>query len=88
MAYVFRPASAPRRSVSETSRTPIPDQAQQMLSQSPYGELHSAVCESRDGVVVIRGRVSSFYLKQIAQSVVQKLPGVLRVDNRLEVEPT
>jgi osmotically-inducible protein OsmY len=36
-------------------------------------------------VLTLRGQVSSFYLKQVAQTVVRKLPGVEECVNRIEV---
>ncbi|MFW6170110.1 MAG: BON domain-containing protein [Planctomycetota bacterium] len=38
-----------------------------------------------DGVVTLRGTVPSFYLKQVLQSIVKKVPGVDRIDNRVDV---
>ena len=38
-----------------------------------------------EGTVVLYGRVPSYYLKQLAQVKVTGLPGVERVENRIEV---
>lgn len=38
-----------------------------------------------DGVLTLRGRVPSFYLKQILQAVLGKLAQFERIDNRVEV---
>jgi osmotically-inducible protein OsmY len=56
------------------------------LDNSPYRELLGIDCELRDGVLILRGRVSSFYIKQIAQSAVFSLENVREIDNRLEVD--
>ena len=37
------------------------------------------------GVLTLHGRVHSFYLKQVLQSVLQELPEIERVDNHVEV---
>ncbi len=60
------------------------------LMKSPYWELHQVSCSSRKGVVTLRGRVSCYYLKQLAQEFVGKLSAVVEVDNRLNVvqQPT
>jgi hypothetical protein len=39
-------------------------------------------------VVILYGRVPSFYLKQMAQELAGGLPGVERLANRIEVDPT
>ena len=38
-----------------------------------------------DGVIVLLGEVSSFYLKQVAQECIRNLPCVDQIDNRLTV---
>jgi osmotically-inducible protein OsmY len=35
--------------------------------------------------LTLTGAVGSFYLKQIAQTIVARVPGVGRIDNQLEV---
>ncbi len=42
-------------------------------------------CEYHEGVVILRGIVPSYYLKQIAQTVASKVPAIEQVDNRIEV---
>jgi hypothetical protein len=44
-------------------------------------------CEWRDGVLTLRGRVPSYYLKQLAQACLQGLAGVTAIDNQLIVAP-
>ena len=56
-----------------------------MVRQSACDELHFVSCELHEGVLTLRGRVSSFYLKQVAQTLVRALGGVGKINNRLEV---
>lgn len=42
-------------------------------------------CKFCSGVLTLRGRVPSFYLKQILQSILKDVPGVRRIDNRVDV---
>ncbi|MGO9115872.1 MAG: BON domain-containing protein [Thermoguttaceae bacterium] len=42
-------------------------------------------CEFHEGVLALRGRVPSFYLKQMAQTLIRGLDGVGEINNRLEV---
>lgn len=60
-------------------------EAHRRLAASRYGELSRVSCDFHEGVLTLRGRVSSYYLKQIAQSVVRHVPGVELVVNHLEV---
>jgi osmotically-inducible protein OsmY len=39
----------------------------------------------RDRIVVLTGSVRSFYLKQVAQTAVLRVPGVGRIRNDLQV---
>jgi hypothetical protein len=62
--------------------------AQARLSASPYLELRVLACDSHEGVLAIRGRVPSFYLKQLAQATVRDVPGVEVIHNQVQVAPT
>ncbi len=42
-------------------------------------------CEYHEGVLILRGILPSYYLKQIAQTVASKVPAIEQVDNRIEV---
>ena len=59
--------------------------AQSRLRKSGYHQLQHISCEFHEGVLTLRGRVSSFYLKQVAQTLINQLDGVGEVNNRLEV---
>ena len=61
--------------------------AESRLKNSQYAALKHVWCEFHDGVLILRGRLCSHYLKQIAQSLVQDLEGVEEVANYIEVEP-
>ena len=41
--------------------------------------------EAADGRVVLKGSVSSFFQKQMAQEAIRRVDGVERIDNLLEV---
>lgn len=55
------------------------------LRQSSYATLSLVRYDVEGDYVVLRGEVTSYYLKQMAQAIVQRLSGVRRVDNRLVV---
>ncbi len=55
------------------------------LSQSPYSELRGLNGDFHEGILTLRGRVSSFYMKQVAQTLVKRVDGVERIVNRVEV---
>jgi len=61
-------------------------EAQSRLRKSGYPELHLVSCEFHGGVLTLRGRVSTFYLKQVAQTLIRGLDGVGAVNNRLDVD--
>ncbi len=60
-------------------------EAQSRLRKSGYHELHLVSFDFHEGVLTLRGCVSSFYLKQVAQELIRRLNGVEEVNNRLEV---
>ena len=59
--------------------------AQRLLRKSAYKQLHRIECELIDGTLFLRGQVTSFYLKQIAQQSVRELNGVGRIYNFVQV---
>jgi hypothetical protein len=58
--------------------------ALQMLARSPFIAIRSIRCEAHDGVLTLRGRVPSFYLKQIALATVRRSQA-REVHNEVEV---
>jgi len=60
-------------------------EAQSRLRKSHYHELRFVSCEFHEGVLTLRGRVSSYHLKQLAQELIRRLDGAEEVNNRLEV---
>jgi hypothetical protein len=63
----------------------IAEIAQAALRRSAYFELHDVTCDFSGGVLTLRGRVPTYYLKQVAQASVGDVPGVVEVCNLVEV---
>jgi osmotically-inducible protein OsmY len=61
--------------------------AEARLGHSAYLELHVIRCTVQDRRLHLQGRVSSYYLRQIAQTLVQGVEGVEGVNNHLQVIP-
>lgn len=55
------------------------------LCATGYHVLRFVECEFRDGMVVLRGRVPTYYYKQVAQSMLLTDPCVTSVVNLIEV---
>ena len=85
------PSTQPERRVASTTAVICSPEdvvtmaAEAQLLKSRYGELRRISCEFCEGILTLRGRVSTYYLKQIAQELTRRLQGVLAVDNQLEV---
>lgn len=56
------------------------------IKTSPHLTGHKVFCQEESGIVVLHGRVPSFFQKQMAQEALKKLEGVERVINELEVD--
>ncbi len=63
----------------------IRDRVQHVLQSSSYRPLQRIHCQVDSGVVMLHGRLPTFYLKQLAQSLVVKLGNVQAVNNAIEV---
>jgi hypothetical protein len=58
------------------------------LTASPLPQLRRLVVTATDDEVVITGRVSSYYLKQLAQETIRSVLGERRLLNQVEVVGT
>jgi hypothetical protein len=59
--------------------------AEDRLRRSGYLELQNVTCDFHEGILVLRGWVPSYHLKQLAQAIVSELGGILELNNQLEV---
>jgi osmotically-inducible protein OsmY len=68
----------------------IEQQARALISDHSHfrGRAKNFELTYRDHVLTLRGRVPTYYLKQVLQTVVRDLDGVQSVDNRVEVIPS
>ena len=73
--------------------TPSPDPqaslqavAERALHSGPYPALKKLSCDYQGGVLVLRGCLPTYYLKQIAQEIVaHQTQGMDRLDNQIQV---
>ena len=56
------------------------------IKRSPHLASHQVFCQEESGIVVLHGKVRSFFEKQMAQEALKRLEGVERVINELEVD--
>jgi osmotically-inducible protein OsmY len=59
--------------------------ALKLLQSSGYAALRRLQCQVTEGVVIVHGIVPSYFLKQMAQTVIQQLDGIQRMTNLVEV---
>jgi hypothetical protein len=75
--------------VHPTGTEPDPDPqalAERRLRSTRYAPLKHVSCDYQGGVLVLRGCLPSYYLKQIAQEVVaHQVHGVDRLENQIQV---
>ena len=75
-------AAAPARDVTADEVHAL---ARASLERTGYSFARTVSCEYDQGVLVLRGRVPSFYLKQLAHAQVRGLAGVDQVVNQIDV---
>jgi osmotically-inducible protein OsmY len=63
----------------------VASEASRRLRMSGRRSLGKIACDCDGGVLSLQGEVPSFYLKQIAQTLVADMDGVSRIDNCLTV---
>lgn len=69
------------------STSDVLERVHDRLSQSCHFSRHwrEILCDFEDGVLTLKGRLPSFYLKQVLQSIVRDVPGIERVRNQVDV---
>jgi hypothetical protein len=72
---------------SKSSARTVEQRARELLAQHPHfrGRECNFEYEYREDVLIVRGRVPTFYLKQVLQTVLRDVEGVTCVDNRVDV---
>jgi len=83
----LNPASAEPATPARTPHPGLPELAEGCLRRNPYPALKNVACDCRGGVLVLRGCLPSYYLKQVAQEAVVRLEGVQAIDNQIQVVP-
>ena len=59
----------------------------EILAQSGSGEVRQIEVKVQDGRIILRGRVSSFYQKQLAQESLLPVAIGMQICNQVEVDP-
>jgi osmotically-inducible protein OsmY len=65
--------------------TKILENVKRRLQESPYGFQRRVDAVFENGIITLRGRVPTFFLKQTAQALVAKVDGVSQVVNLVDV---
>lgn len=69
----------------DTISDSILDKIRKGLRSSGHPMLRHVECDYHEGIVILRGRVPTYYLKQVAQSIVLSHSGVEELVNQIEV---
>jgi osmotically-inducible protein OsmY len=68
-----------------TNQGTVIDQIERTLSCLGYAQLNNVRCVAHGDEITLTGQLDSYYLKQVAQSVAIKVPGVRNVRNDIQV---
>ncbi len=61
------------------------ERANRILQGSSYNPIRHLTCRCDGGVLTIDGDLPTYHLKQVAQTLVQEIDGIVRIDNRVQV---
>ena len=67
------------------SRRSLLEAIEERFRDSGYSALQSISFEAENGRVRLRGRLPSYYLKQLAQTIVSHVDGVKSIENVIDV---
>ena len=82
---MIRPSERISSAVGEPQDRSLERKAVDCLENSPYRILRQVHCRAHNGVLTLSGRVPSFHMKQVAQTIVMNQAHIPRVVNQLEV---
>jgi osmotically-inducible protein OsmY len=68
-----------------TATRPLFERIHDALVTNPHVPSEQVRVEAEDGRIVLKGHVSSFFQKQMAQECIRRLDGVQQIDNLLQV---
>jgi len=71
--------------LTPTAANEVGQLAERRLRESPYFFLKNVSCEFAAGVLTLRGKVPYEQLKDFAEAIVSRVPGVVDIVNRVEV---
>jgi osmotically-inducible protein OsmY len=77
--------SCPVQSRADELAEQFEERVSNALRQNPHLYARNLRFETSDGRVTLKGQVSSWYQKQMAQETLFRLDGIDRVENQLEV---
>lgn len=75
----------PKVLLPQTLSGDVQARAQARLRACPYREIRKTTCLFHKGVLRLSGDVSSFYMKQIAQTILKNIEGVKFIVNTIHV---
>jgi osmotically-inducible protein OsmY len=70
---------------SATLTRPLSDRISDALTLSPHVPSQKVLVEAAEGRVILKGIVSTFFQKQMAQEVCRRIDGVEQIENLLQV---
>ncbi len=78
---------APKDRVSRGLGDLVVSSIRERLEQHPHfrGRTSLLTIESIDGLIVVSGRLPSYYLKQLLQEAIKEIPNVTQIDNHVDV---
>lgn len=83
--HAVRSSEERSRPIRQTRGQEIQAAVLASLSESGYAALYFVSCEVNGDQIILRGTVPSYHIKQLAQVFAQRVDGVRRVQNCLEV---
>ncbi len=67
------------------AKNPLSDRLHSAIARSPYLAGRNVRVEQHDNRIVLKGVVSSYFQKQLAQESIRNIEGVTQIHNEIEV---
>ncbi len=70
---------------SRSATAPLLHRVDKAIKHSPHLAGRHLILETKDGAVILRGTVDSYFEKQMAQEALRSVDGITEILNHLEV---
>ena len=87
LAFVAEEISSSVNPLGSQACDSVVQEIMECLLEQAHRKMRSLTIDYRDGVVTLRGEVTTYYFKQVAQESIRRIAGIATIVNLVDVRP-